>query len=95
MKHRLNCYFLWYNLPALWITVAARSKAWTVFALSNTGIVCSNPTRGMDVCVCLFCICIVLCVGSGLATSWSPVQRVLLSVYKIKKLIKRPRSKGL
>jgi hypothetical protein len=28
----------------------------------------SNPTRGMDVCVCLFCVCVVLCVGSGLAT---------------------------
>jgi hypothetical protein len=28
----------------------------------------SNPTQGMDVCVCLFCVCVVLCVGSGLAT---------------------------
>jgi hypothetical protein len=25
----------------------------------------SNPTRGMDVCVRLFCVCVVLCVGSG------------------------------
>jgi hypothetical protein len=32
------------------ITVAARSKAWTVFARSNTGIVGLNPTQGMDVC---------------------------------------------
>jgi hypothetical protein len=32
------------------ITVAAQSTAWTVFASSNTGIVTSNPTRGMDVC---------------------------------------------
>jgi hypothetical protein len=38
-----------------------------VFARSNTGIVGSNPIRGMDVYVCLFCVC-VLCVGSGLAT---------------------------
>jgi hypothetical protein len=30
-------------------TVAARSKAWIVF--SNTGVVGSNPPRGMDVCV--------------------------------------------
>jgi hypothetical protein len=29
--------------------VAARSKAWIVFALSNAGIVDSNPTQGMDV----------------------------------------------
>jgi hypothetical protein len=36
------------------ITVAARSKAWTVFASSNTGIVGSNPTRGIDICVRLF-----------------------------------------
>jgi hypothetical protein len=28
----------------------------------------SNPTRGMDVCVRLFCIFVVLCIGSGLAT---------------------------
>jgi hypothetical protein len=54
------------------ITVAARSKASTVFARSNTGIVGSNPTRGMDVCLHLFCVCVVLCVGSGLATGWSP-----------------------
>jgi hypothetical protein len=35
---------------------AARSKAWTVFARSNTGIACSNTTRGMDACVRLFCV---------------------------------------
>jgi hypothetical protein len=33
------------------ITVAARSKAWNV-ARSNTGIVCSIPTQGMDACLC-------------------------------------------
>jgi hypothetical protein len=32
-------------------TVAARSKAWNVFARSNAGIVGSNPAQGMDVCV--------------------------------------------
>jgi hypothetical protein len=62
------------------ITVAARSKAWTVFARSNTGIVGSNPTRDTDVCVRLFCVCVVLCAGSGLATGWSPVQKVLATV---------------
>jgi hypothetical protein len=39
------------------ITVAGRSKAWTVFARSNAGIVGSNPTQGMDVCVRLFSVC--------------------------------------
>jgi hypothetical protein len=56
--------------------VAARSEAWTVFALTNTGFVGSNPAQGMDVCLRLFCVC----VGSGLATGWSPVQGVLPTV---------------
>jgi hypothetical protein len=50
------------------VTVAAWSEAWTAFTGSNTEIVDSNPTGGMDVCVRLFCVCVVLCVGSGLAT---------------------------
>jgi hypothetical protein len=29
---------------------------------SNVGIVGSNLTQGMDICVGLFCVCIVLCV---------------------------------
>jgi hypothetical protein len=41
------------------ITVAARSKAWTVFARSNAGIMGSSPTENMDVCVCLFCVCVL------------------------------------
>jgi hypothetical protein len=31
----------------------------------------------MDICVRLFCFCVVLCVGSGVATGWSPVQGIL------------------
>jgi hypothetical protein len=46
------------------ITVAARSKAWTIFASSNSGVVVSNPIIGIDVCVC-----VALCAGSGLATA--------------------------
>jgi hypothetical protein len=39
---------------------AKRFKAWTVFASSNTGIVGSNSTQGMDVCVSFFlCLCCV------------------------------------
>jgi hypothetical protein len=59
------------------ITGAARSKAWTVFARLNAGIVSSNPIYGMCVCVRLFCVCVVLCVGRGLETSLSLVQGVL------------------
>jgi hypothetical protein len=47
---------------------------------SKAGIVGSNPTQGMDVCVRLFCVCAVMCVGSGLATGASSVQRVLPTV---------------
>jgi hypothetical protein len=53
------------------ITVAARSKEWKVFAHSTAGIVGSNHTQGMGVCVRIFCVCVVLCVGSGLVTGWS------------------------
>jgi hypothetical protein len=72
--------------------MAVQSKARTVFAGSNAGIVGSNPTQGMDVSLCLFYVCVVLCVGSGLVTGWSLIQGVLLDVYRIKKLKERPRS---
>jgi hypothetical protein len=48
---------LYWPLNKTWpITVGARSKARTVFARSNAGIVVSNPTQGMDVSVRLFCV---------------------------------------
>jgi hypothetical protein len=37
----------------------------TVFNRLNTGIVGSNSIHGMDVCLRLFCVCVV---GSGLMT---------------------------
>jgi hypothetical protein len=49
------------------ITVVAQSKACAVFASSNTGVLGSTPTRGMNVSLRLFCVFVVLCVGSGLA----------------------------
>jgi hypothetical protein len=49
---------------------------------SNAGIVGLNPTRGTDFSVHLFCVCVVLCAGSDLATGWSPIQGVLPPVYK-------------
>jgi hypothetical protein len=42
--------------------VAAQSKAWTVFANSNTGVVGSNPTRGMDVSVCVYSVFVLSCL---------------------------------
>jgi hypothetical protein len=67
-------------------TVAAPFKAWTVFALSNAVIVGSNPTQGIDACVLLFRVCVILCAGSDLATGWSSVQVALPTVYRIKNL---------
>jgi hypothetical protein len=66
--------FYWYKNCML-ITVTARSKAWTVFARSYAGIVGSNPTQGIGClyCVRLIFVCVVLCVGRGLVTGWSPV----------------------
>jgi hypothetical protein len=43
------------------MTVAELSKACTVFACSEDGIVGSNPTQGMDVCVCVY-VCVFLFV---------------------------------
>jgi hypothetical protein len=71
--------------------VATRSKARNVFARSNTGIVDSNPTQGMDVFVRLFCVCVVLFVGNGIATCCSPVQEDLPTVCRIWKLKMRYR----
>jgi hypothetical protein len=70
-------------------TAAARSKTWTAFARSNAGIVVSNPTQGMDVCVCLFCDCVVLRVGSGFATGSPTFQGALPTVNWMEKLKKK------
>jgi hypothetical protein len=50
------------NLPPMPITVASRSKAWTVFSRSNTGIVGSNPIQCTDVCVCVYSVFVLSCV---------------------------------
>jgi hypothetical protein len=36
--------------------------------------------------VCVYFVCVALCTGRGLASDWSPVQGVLPTVYRIKKL---------
>jgi hypothetical protein len=77
-----NCFLVVYsqlisaNHSFMPITVAARSRSWTVFVRSKTEIVCSNPTQSIGVCVRLFCVCVVQYVGSGLGMSWSRVQGV-------------------
>jgi hypothetical protein len=44
-------------------------KALATFARSNVVYIAgSNPTQGMDVCMRSLCVCVVLSIGSGLAT---------------------------
>jgi hypothetical protein len=57
--------FLIHNKFVL-MTVATGSKARNIFARSNTGIVVSNPIRGMDVRVSP--VFVLPCVGIGIAT---------------------------
>jgi hypothetical protein len=57
------------------ITVTAQSKAWTVFAHLNHGIVGSNPAWGMDVCVRLFYVCIVLLMQVAVLWEADPQSR--------------------
>jgi hypothetical protein len=61
------------------ISVTALSKAWTIVTRLNAGIMGSNPLNAC-MSVCLFCVCVVLCIGSGLVTGSFPVQGVLPSV---------------
>jgi hypothetical protein len=55
------------------------SAVWSikVSALSGTGIVDSNSSRGTDICLRLFC------VRSGLVSVWSPFRGVPPTLYKI------------
>jgi hypothetical protein len=50
--------------------MVARSEACTVFDSPNTGIVCSNPKRVMDICVST--VLILLVVGTDLALGDPP-----------------------
>jgi hypothetical protein len=40
-------------------------------------------SRHESMCVRLFCVCVVLCIGSGLATGLSPVQGAVPTVYRL------------
>jgi hypothetical protein len=72
--------------------VAARSKARSIFARSNTGIVDSNPTWGMDVSVHLCCVCAVLCVQVEALQQADPPQRSPTDCVKHEETEKRPSS---
>jgi hypothetical protein len=46
-----------------------------------------NPTQGMDVCVRLFCIGVVMCVCSGLARGLGPTKGSRAIRERVKELI--------
>jgi hypothetical protein len=69
------------RIPNMVNTVDARSKTCNIFACSYTGIACSDPTRGMDVCI--YSVFMLSCEDSCLATGWSPGQGILLTMYDI------------
>jgi hypothetical protein len=59
------------------ITVADRSKAWTVFGPSNARTVGSNPTQGMGVCiVCVYSVLVLLYVEVETLRRSDPPSRV-------------------
>jgi hypothetical protein len=76
------------------ITVAARSKAWIVFGRSNTDNRGFKPYSRHG-CLSAFILCIVLCVGWGLAMDRSPFQGVLSTVYTLRNLNSGQCSHGL
>jgi hypothetical protein len=55
------------NFMWMWRWTADHSdravRAWIVVAHSKADIMGSNPIRGINVCVCMFCVCVVMCVG--------------------------------
>jgi hypothetical protein len=67
------------------------SKAWTVFVCPNSGVVGSEPTRGIDILVCVSLSSCFLCAGSCLGMTWCHVQRTLPELYRIKKFKMSPR----
>jgi hypothetical protein len=73
---------MWSVVYCMQITVAAQSKAWNVFARSNTGILSSNPTQGIDVCLCLFCVCMYVAA----LRRPDPTSKVSYRMYKVKEL---------
>jgi hypothetical protein len=73
------------------ITVASRSKAWTGFARSNTGLVDSIPTWGMDICVYVYYVFVLSCVQVATFRRVDPLSRSLTVCVKDKEADKESR----
>jgi hypothetical protein len=76
---------------ATWLIVYGPLKAYTIFYLSITGIMGSNPTWGTDICLSFF----LLSRESRKALRWAdpPIQRVLPNVSQ--HYFKTPKTEGL
>jgi hypothetical protein len=57
-------------VPHIGLPQWRRRRSFTVFYSSNTGIVCSNSTQGIDVCL-HFGVVALSCVGRGIASGRS------------------------
>jgi hypothetical protein len=81
--HVQFCYSRWFCYCS--ITWADQSRNALLRYLMSKHRGSGFESHGMEICPRLFC------VGRRLATGWSPVQGVLPTVYRIKKLKKRRR----
>jgi hypothetical protein len=70
-------------------TVAARSRVRNIFARSDTGIVCSNPTRGTDVCAFILCLCCPVYVAA-LRRAYPPSKEPSRLCIRLRNWKKRP-----
>jgi hypothetical protein len=85
---QISCPESFISISGDWTPTADHSDR-AVFARSHSGIVSSNLTWGTNICVRLFCVCVV---GNGLATGWSLVQGVLPTISGRGKAVKAYRS---
>jgi hypothetical protein len=77
--------FLHRSKTDTFITTVVRTSSRSQWprSLEHWGRGLESHSRNGCLCVRLFCVCVVLCVRSCLATGRSPVQGVLPSVYRL------------
>jgi hypothetical protein len=95
MIHVVLCSKLWHSYLVKPVTVAERSVLSSLARKPGLWVRIPQNAWMFGICMCLFCVCVALCLGRELATGWSLVQGVLPSVKMIMKLKnQRPGPKG-